>query len=192
VTRSDPPQLWVLRHGETAWSAASRHTGRTDVPLTANGENRARALATRLESVGFDLVLSSPLERAVRTAQLAGMTDVRIEPRAVEWDYGKYEGLTRGQIQTEVPGWSPWTHPEMPGGETLNELALRASAVIERVHQEGARRVLLVAHSHFLRVLASQWLGQAPSLAAHLLLDAAGLGVLGTDRGDQVIERWNF
>jgi probable phosphoglycerate mutase len=188
-------ELWVVRHGETEWSAALRHTGRTDVPLSAQGEEQARALSKRLPAEGFDLVLASPLQRARRTAELAGLTDVRIEPAAVEWDYGEYEGLTRGQVQERIPGWSPWTYPAMPGGETLDQVAARARAVLDRVRREegtgGRARVLLVAHAHFLRVLATQWIGQDCGLARHLLLGPASLGMLGNDRGTDVIGRWN-
>jgi len=187
----DDLQLWVLRHGTTAWSEKNRHTGRTDVPLTAEGEELAAALTGRIGAVGFDLVLASPLERAFRTAQLAGAPDIRLEPNAVEWDYGDYEGLTRAQIQAKVPGWNAWTHPKMPGGETLDEVAARARSVIERVRAEARRRALVVAHGHFLRVLAMCWVEQDPALAMHFTLGPARVGVLGDDRGVLVVERWN-
>jgi broad specificity phosphatase PhoE len=187
-------EIWIARHGETEWSASMRHTGRTDVPLAPEGEEQARALGAKLPAGGFDLVLSSPLQRARRTAELAGLTDVQVEPDAVEWDYGAYEGLTRTQIREQVPDWSPWTHP-MPGGETLAEVARRAGAVLDRIRAEpgtgGRARVLLVAHAHFLRVLATQWIGQDFALARHLLLGPASLGLLGNDRGTCVIGRWN-
>ena len=191
VTHPDTLQLWVLRHGQTAWSAANRHTGRTDVPLTVEGEQQAQALTGRLAAVPFSLVLSSPLERAFRTAELAGLTDIQLEPSAVEWDYGEYEGMTREQIQQKVPGWSVWNHPKMPGGESLEEVAQRARDVIERVRREAPSRAIVVAHAHFLRVLATQWIGQDPSLAEHVLFDEARCGVLGDDRGVPVIARWN-
>ena len=192
-------ELWILRHGETAWSASGRHTGRSDVPLVAEGEEQARALARRLPQEGFDLVLSSPLRRAVRTAELAGLTDVQLEPRAVEWDYGDFEGLTRAQIREETgdPEWSVWTSPQLPHGESLAEVGARARAVLDRVRavepRGGARtaRVALVAHAHFLRVLAMEWIGHEPGLARHLLLGPASLGMLGNDRGTCVIGRWN-
>jgi len=192
VTHPDTPQLWVLRHGETAWSASNRHTGRTDVPLTAEGEEQARALTGRLGAVRFDVVLASPLERAFRTAELAGVRDIQLEPLAVEWDYGDYEGLTREQIQQKVPGWSAWSHPKMPGGESLEDVAARARTVIDRVCRDATTRALVVAHAHFLRVLATQWIGVDAALAEHILLDAARTGVLGDDRGVPVIERWNI
>jgi broad specificity phosphatase PhoE len=186
-----PPQLWVLRHGQTAWSAANRHTGRTDVPLTAEGEDQARGLAGRLASVHFDVVLASPLERAFRTAELSGVANIQLEPLAVEWDYGDLEGLTREQIQAKIPGWTAWNHPKMPGGESLDEVAQRARTVIERVRRDAPTRALVVAHAHFLRVLATQWIGEDAGLAEHLLLGAARSGVLGDDRGVPVIDRWN-
>jgi probable phosphoglycerate mutase len=191
VTKPKGLEVWVLRHGRTAWSELDRHTGRTDVPLTTEGEEEARALSGRFASVPFDVVLSSPLERAFRTAQLAGLDGIQLEPLAVEWNYGDYEGLTRAQIRAKVPGWDPWTHPKMPGGETLDEVAQRARAVLERVGRETKKRALVVAHGHFLRVLATQWIGQDATLAMHLPLKPARLGVLGDDRGISVLERWN-
>jgi len=188
-------ELWLVRHGQTAWSADGRHTGRSDVPLTAEGEEQARAVRARLPAEAFDLVLASPLQRARRTAELAGLPGVEIEPAAQEWDYGAYEGLTRAQIQGQVPGWSPWTHPKMPGGETLDQVAARADAVVARVRaaegREGHLRACLVAHAHFLRVLATRWVGVDVGLARHLLLDPGGVGLLGDDRGTCAIARWN-
>ena len=191
VTQAEDFQLWVLRHGQTAWAASGRHTGRTDVPLTSEGEDEARALTGRLGAVRFDLVLSSPLERAFRTAELAGVRGIQLEPQAVEWDYGRWEGLTRAQILQQVPGWSAWDDGAMPGGETLEELAARCRAVIDRIRRESVVRALLVAHGHFLRVLATQWIQQPAILAEHLLLGPARIGVLGHDRNSPAIERWN-
>lgn len=204
-------QLWVVRHGPTAWSEAGRHTGRTDIPLTVEGEREARALAPRLAAAQrerpFDDVLASPLQRARRTAELAGFGHARPEPLAVEWDYGDYEGLTRAQIREQVPGWSPWSHPALPGGEHLDDVAKRAATLLAALRltsgPDGAdgpdsadgpgeeRRVLLFAHGHFLRILAATWIGQEPQLAAGLALDPATISVLGLDRGTPVIERWN-
>jgi probable phosphoglycerate mutase len=183
--------LWVLRHGETAWSAARRHTGRTDVPLSPEGEQQAHAVRGRLAGVHFDAVVVSPLQRARRTAELAGYGDVRVEPLAVEWDYGAYEGLTREQVQEQVPDWSPWTHTDMPGGETLEDVVRRARTVLDHLREQVHGRALVVAHAHFLRVLATQWIEQEARLAGHLMLGPARLGVLGDDRGTAVIGRWN-
>jgi probable phosphoglycerate mutase len=191
VTKPKGLEVWVLRHGRTAWSELNRHTGRTDVPLTADGEEQARGLSGRFASVVFDVVLASPLERAYRTAQIAGLDGIQLEPLAVEWDYGDYEGLTRAQIQAKVPGWNAWTHPEMPGGETLDQVARRARAVLGRVRRDASTRALVVAHGHFLRVLATQWIGQDAALGMHLPLKPARLSVLGDDRGVSVLDRWN-
>jgi probable phosphoglycerate mutase len=182
-------ELWLARHGQTEWSRLRRHTGRTDVPLEPGGEDAARALGKRLAGVDFDLVLASPLQRARRTAELAGLVPVA-EPRAVEWDYGAYEGLTSEQIRRQVPGWSIWTGP-VPGGESIEDVAHRADAVLARVRESPGRRCLLVAHAHFLRVLAARWIAQPPQLGAHLALDTATMCVLAADRGAPVIERWN-
>jgi broad specificity phosphatase PhoE len=182
-------QLWLVRHGATEWSRSRRHTGRTDIPLTPQGEVAARALKDRLAAQPFDLVLASPLQRARRTAELAGLTP-QPEPDAVEWDYGDYEGLTTAQVREQVPGWSVWTHP-VPGGESLAQVAARADRVIARVRASGAHRCVLVAHAHLLRILAARWLDRPPELAAHLMLGPAGVSVLGTDRGIPVIHHWN-
>lgn len=182
-------ELWLVRHGATAWSRDRRHTGRTDVPLTAEGEDEARGLRDRLTARPFDLVLASPLQRARRTAELAGLHP-QVEPDAVEWDYGAYEGLTTAEVREQVPGWSVWTDP-VPQGETIDQVAARADRVIARVRESGAHRAVLVAHAHLLRVLAARWLGRPPELAAHLMLRPAGVSVLGTDRGIPVIRLWN-
>ena len=182
-------ELWLVRHGATAWSADRRHTGRTDVPLSPDGETEARGLKAVLDGIGFDLVLASPLQRARRTAELAGLVP-QTEPDAVEWDYGDYEGLTTAQVREQVSGWSVWTHP-VPGGESIVDVAARADRVIARVRDSGAHRAVLVAHAHLLRILAARWLGRPPDLAAHLMLRPAGVCVLGSDRGIPVIQRWN-
>lgn len=183
------PELWLVRHGETEWSRTRRHTGRSDLPLTADGEAKARALAPRLGAVAFDLVLASPLVRARHTAELAGL-EPQIEPQAVEWDYGRYEGVTTAEIRTTVPGWSVWTSP-IPGGETLDEVAARADAVVARVRREAPKRAVLVAHAHFLRVLAVRWIEQPGSLGEHFTLLTSAVSVLGFDRGVPVIHQWN-
>ena len=200
-------ELWVVRHGQTAWALAKRHTGLTDVPLTEVGEAGARRLAAALAATPFDRVVSSPLQRARRTAELAGFSDVEVDPRALEWDYGDYEGLTRAEISRWVPDWRPFEHPQMPGGENLSQVAARADSLLaDLMGEPGAtgddrsggdgdgddvRRVLLFAHAHFLRVLTVRWLGQPPALAAHLVLDPTTIGILGEDRGTRALLRWN-
>ncbi len=188
--KADGVELWLVRHGPTEWSANGRHTGRTDIPLTDVGEQEARALAPRLADVRFDRVLVSPLQRARRTAELAGFPDAEVEPLLQEWDYGDYDGLTRAQIRESVPGWTPWTHP-MPGGESLEQVAERACTVFDRLSGLDAERVLLIAHGHFLRILATRWIDQEPQLAERLALDPATVSVLGHDRGTPVVHRWN-
>ncbi|GLY26680.1 histidine phosphatase family protein [Kineosporia sp. NBRC 101731] len=183
------PELWLIRHGLTEWARDRRHTGRSDIPLLPEGEEGAAALVPRLAGVHFDLQLASPLQRAWRTAELAGLAP-EPEPQAVEWDYGDYEGITTAQIQEKAPGWSIWDSP-VPGGETVEQVAERADAVIARVRREAPTRAVVVAHAHFLRVLAARWIGQEPHLAAHLALHTSTLSVLNWDRGTAVIDHWN-
>ena len=183
------PELWLIRHGETEWSRNRRHTGRTDLPLTPEGEQAARALAPRLDGVPFDLVLASPLTRARHTAELAGLSP-QLEPLAMEWDYGEYEGITTAQIQDRHPGWSVWTDP-VPGGESLQQVADRAKAVIARIRAEAPKRAVLVAHAHFLRILTADWIEQEPPVASRFNLEVSTISVLGWDRGLPVIDRWN-
>ena len=183
------PELWLVRHGETEWSRVRRHTGRTDLPLTTEGEAAAAALVPRLRGVAFDLVLASPLQRAFHTAELAGLTP-QPEANAVEWDYGDYEGVTTVQIRETVPGWRVWQGP-VPNGETIDEVAKRAENVIQRVREEASRRAVLVAHGHFSRILAMRWLGLPAAAGEHLRMDTATVSVLGWDRGIPIVERWN-
>jgi broad specificity phosphatase PhoE len=185
------PRLWIVRHGPTEWSSSGRHTGRTDVPLTAEGEREAAALRGRLSGVDFALVLTSPLQRARRTAELAGFADAEVEPLAREWDYGDYEGRTRAEIRREIPGWSPWTYPDMPNGERLDQVAERAAKLIERVLSGGAGDVLLFAHGHLLRMVGVTWIDAPWPLAWRLPIDPATVSVLGWDRGTAILQRWN-
>jgi probable phosphoglycerate mutase len=184
------PEVWLVRHGETEWSRDGRHTSHTDLPLTAKGEAEARAVAGVLAGVAFDLVLVSPRVRATVTAKLAGHPEAIPEPDLTEWDYGEYEGLTTPEIRETAPGWELWTHPT-PGGETEDQVAARADRVIARVLAEAPERALLVAHGHFLRVLASRWVGRRPRFGRHLLLGTATLSILGWERDNHTLARWN-
>lgn len=182
-------EIWVVRHGETAWSRDHRHTSHTDLPLTEDGAVVATQLRGRLERAGFDLVLSSPRERARRTAELAGFEDPELVADLVEWDYGEYEGATTAEIRERVPGWTVWTHPT-PGGESPDQVAARLDRVLVRL-REVPGCVLVFGHGHALRALTARWLG-LPVTAGHLFrLDTATLSVLGYERETPVILRWN-
>ena len=182
-------ELWLVRHGETAWSAAGRHTSTTDVPLEPRGEDVARSLGPRLAAVGFARVLTSPRQRARRTAELAGFPDAEVCDDLVEWAYGEYEGVTTAEIRETVPGWSIWTHPA-PGGETAEQVTARLDRLLARV-RDADGPVLLVAHSHALRALAARWLGFAVSGGRFFKLDTATISVLGHERETPVVLRWN-
>jgi broad specificity phosphatase PhoE len=183
------PEVWLIRHGETEWSRSGQHTGVTDIPLTPAGEAAARALKGLLAGTRFDLVLSSPRQRARRTAELAGFEDVQIEPDLVEWDYGDYEGRTRADIHEERPDWDIWTDGA-PNGETPTQIQARVDTVIRRCRAAGGR-VLLFAHGHVLRTLAARWIAQPVTVGAHLPLDTAKVCVLAYDRGLPTLDRWN-
>jgi probable phosphoglycerate mutase len=183
-------ELWLIRHGETEWSAAGRHTGRTDVPLTAVGERQAAALGRRLAGRSFALVLVSPLTRAVETCRIAGYGGVaRFTDDLLEWDYGAYEGRTTVDIRTEVPGWTIWTG-NPPGGETIEQVGRRAATVIDQAIAVGGD-VAMFAHGHVLRVLTACWLGLPPGAGRLLALGTASLSVLGYERETRVISTWN-
>lgn len=188
-----PPQVVLLRHGETEWSLNGRHTGTTDLPLTGHGEERARQIAPVLADRDFGLVLSSPRQRAVRTAELAGFAGrIELEPDLVEFDYGDYEGLTTPQIREDRPDWDLW-RDGAPNGETPAEVRARVDRVIRRavpVLEEG-RDVLLVAHSHVLRALTAAWVGLAEDGGANFVLATGGLAELGHEHGHRVIDLWN-
>jgi broad specificity phosphatase PhoE len=196
-TSPPPGSLVLLRHGETEWSRSGRHTGLTDLPLTEKGVADARRLATLLEGHRFALVLSSPLTRAWRTAELAGLPRPVAEERLVEWDYGGYEGLTSKQIRERLGRpWSVFNDGVVPGetpGETIEQVAARVGAVLEERVLPAMRRgdVAVVGHGHCLRVLAGVYLRQEPRLGAHLKLDAASVSVLGHERETRAVERWN-
>ncbi|MFT4220147.1 MAG: histidine phosphatase family protein [Microbacterium sp.] len=188
-------KLVLLRHGETEWSRAGKHTGLTDIPLTARGESLARAAGALVRDYNFSLVLSSPLQRARRTAELAGL-DAEVDPLLVEWDYGGYEGRTTKEIRAELGyNWTAFTHGVIRGetpGETVEEVAARASRVLTRVLPalvDGD--VALVAHGHYLRILTAVFLRLAPRFGAMITLDAGSVSVLGFFREQPAILAWN-
>jgi broad specificity phosphatase PhoE len=190
-------ELILLRHGETEWSRTLRHTGRTDLPLTAAGEAAARALAPALAARPIRAAFSSPAQRAVRTASLAGLTDVKEDPDLWEWDYGGYEGRTTAEIRAERPGWYLWRDGVIPGdaehpGETVAQVGARADAVLGRVRPLLAEGdVALVSHGHLLRVLTARWLGLEPAAGRLFRLDTGTLSTLGLEHSQPVINSWN-
>lgn len=179
-------ELWIIRHGATAWSASGRHTSVTEVPLEPEGEEQARELGKRLNAADFDLVLSSPRERATRTAALAGFPDPMLDANLAEWNYGDYEGITTSEIRQAVPDWTVFESPT-PGGETADQVAARADAVIARV----AGRTIVFTHGHFGRVLTARWLGLSATDGRYFDLDTATINVLGYEREQPVLLRWN-
>ena len=185
-------EIVVIRHGETEWSADGRHTGRTDLPLTERGERSARALRPLLADRRFGLVLASPLERARRTAELAGLSP-QLDDDLMEWDYGAYDGRTTDEISEELGRrWSVW-HDGVVGGESLGEVALRLRRVIDRARPvlDAGADVALVAHGHALRVLAACWLELAPTEGSRLVLRAGAVGTLGFEHGWPALTGWN-
>ena len=183
-------EVFVVRHGETEWSLSGRHTGTTDLPLTDNGRRVAGLLRPVLAKESFALVLTSPLRRARETCRLAGFGDVaNVEPALVEWNYGRYEGLTPDQIHAMAPSWLLF-RDGCPGGEQPHEIGTRVDRVIAKVRAvEG--NVLLFAHGHVLRVLSARWLDLPPSAGQHFLLDTATMTILSYYRGVPAIKRWN-
>jgi probable phosphoglycerate mutase len=183
-----PSEIWLVRHGETEWSRSGQHTSRTDLPLTPEGERQAESLKRMLVGHSFDLVLSSPMKRAIETCRLVGLTPV-ISEDLREWDYGDYEGLTTPEIQKGAPGWTIFTGT-VPNGETAEQVAARADRVISRAMAAGGD-VALFGHGHLLRILAARWIGLEPSGGRLLALSTASLSVLGYERETRVIRLWN-
>ncbi len=182
-------EVWLVRHGETEWSRDHKHTSTTELPLTDVGEEVARALPAKLAGVDFALVLTSPRQRARRTAELAGFPAAEVDEDLVEWAYGDYEGITTVEIRETVPGWTVWTHPT-PGGETPDEIATRLDRVIARARAVDGR-VLLFGHGHALRVFAARWIEQPPEEGRFFRLDTATVSVLGFERDTPCLLRWN-
>ena len=182
-------ELWLVRHGETAWSATGRHTGSTDIELTEQGEAAARALAPRLAGRRFVRVLSSPLLRARRTAQLAGFPDAEVLDDLREWDYGQDEGRTTAQIRQDRPGWTVWGDGPL-GGETAEAVSARAGRVVA-LSRAADGPVLTFSHGHFCRVLGARWLELEARDGRHLVLSTASVSVLGWEHGMPAVRHWN-
>ncbi len=189
--------LIVLRHGETEWSLAGQHTGRTDIPLTPRGEAAAAALAPLLARRHIVAAFTSPAQRAVRTAALAGLGDATPDPDLWEWDYGGYEGLTTPQIQAGRPGWYLWRDGVIPGdaahpGETVDQVGQRVDRVLARAEPlRAGGDVALVAHGHVLRVLSARYLRLEPTGGKLFRLDTGTLSTLGDEHDEPVISAWN-
>lgn len=198
---SDPEQtngrIYLLRHGETEWSAIGRHTSYTDITLTDRGRRGATSAGRLLtevrgaDSPPFALTLSSPRRRATDTARLAQLSPA-IDEQLVEWDYGAYEGLTTPEIRRDDPGWTVWTHAS-PGGETAEQVGTRADQILERARASlGDGDVVLIGHGHFSRVLTARWLRLPASAGVGFKLDAGGLTVLGDERGEPRLDHVNL
>ena len=185
-------QLWLLRHGATEWALNGRHTGSTDLPLLPEGEAEARALGPVLSQQTFAAVFSSPLQRAQRTCELAGLGDqMQICDDIIEWNYGDYEGITTATIRETVPDWTVWSHG-CPKGENAQQVEVRcANAISTALAVPGEGDVALFAHGHILRALAGTWLGLGAAGGQLLRLGTASVSILGWERETRAIQRWN-
>ena len=187
------PVIYLARHGETAWSLTGQHTGLTDLPLTERGERNARRLGERLEGLSFTKVLTSPLQRAVRTCELAAFgATAEVDRDMLEWNYGAYEGRRTAEILAERPGWQLFVDG-CPGGESPDQIGARADRVVSRLRAVKGD-VLLFSSGHFLRVLSARWLGLEPRGGRYFLLSTASLGTLGYEHNslsEPVIRLWN-
>jgi broad specificity phosphatase PhoE len=187
---ADTHRIWLVRHGETEWSKSGQHTGRTDIPLTATGEQQGRALGRHLAGRPFALVLTSPLSRARETCRLAGYADVaQVSDDLLEWNYGVYEGRTTAAIRVEQPGWSIWS-TAVAEGESVEQVGERARRVIARA-EAASGDVALFAHAHLLRILGACWMGLPAIHGRNLTLGTASISVLGYERENRVVQVWN-
>lgn len=183
-------ELYLVRHGQTAWSRDGRHTSITDLDLTDVGVEQARALDDRLDREDFGLVLCSPRRRAQHTAELAGFGDFEVEPDLAEWYYGDFEGLTSVQIRERFPGWRIWFNG-CPGGESSEQVRARLTRVVARVRESGVDKAICFAHGHALRVLALSWLDFPIIFGQSFPVDVASVSVLGREKESPAILRWN-
>ncbi|MCL6652815.1 histidine phosphatase family protein [Agrobacterium rubi] len=186
------PQIFLVRHGETEWTLSGRHTGRSDIPLTDNGENAARLLKQRIPAIDFHAVFSSPSQRARKTCELAGFSErVEIDDNLAEWDYGRYEGIMTKDIQTQQPGWNIFKNG-CPDGETVLDVSNRADAVITKIRSISGN-VLIFSSSHFLRVFAARWLGLDAVAGSCFILDTTSISILGYEHNldEPVVRSWN-
>jgi len=190
-------ELWLMRHGETEWSREGRHTGRTDISLTENGQRQAAALGRYFAETKFAAVLCSPLRRARETCEIAGLgADATVDEGFSEWNYGVFEGRTAKEIQTEIVDWSVWKD-DIVGGESVEQVGARADGVIERAlaaagpATDGVVRVALFAHAHIFRILTARWIGLDAHFGCRFTLVTGSVSVLGFEKETRVIRRWN-
>ncbi len=186
------PEVYLARHGETAWTVSRQHTGKTDIPLTDRGERNAWSLGERLRGMAFATVLVSPMQRARRTAELAGLAqNAEVDVDLMEWDYGECEGLTTAEIRRDRPGWDLF-RDGCPGGESVEAIGARTDRIIAHLRMLDGRTILF-GHSHFFRVLAARWLGLPPGDGRLFLLGTASLSILGYEhsRDEPAIRLWN-
>ncbi|MBI3819851.1 MAG: histidine phosphatase family protein [Planctomycetes bacterium] len=187
------PRIYLIRHGETAWSISGQHTGGTDIELTEQGERNARMIGTRLKSLVFEAVYTSSLQRATKTCELAGLGGQAIvEQDLVEWDYGEYEGVRTSDIRKARPNWNIF-QDGCPGGESPAQISKRADRIVIQIKSHGGN-VALFAHGHFLRVLTARWIGLPVAGAQRFLLNTASISILGfehNNREEPVIAGWN-
>jgi probable phosphoglycerate mutase len=189
TTQERDDRVFLVRHGETEWSRSGRHTSVTDLPLTPEGERVAAGLKERLAGESFDLVLTSPRQRARRSAVLAGYPEAEVDDDLVEWNYGDYEGITTADIRKSVPGWTVWDDP-VPHGETPAEISARLDRVAARIAAVPGD-VLVFGHSHALRGLTARWLELDVTEGRHFVLNTATISTLGWERGSPAILHWN-
>lgn len=189
-TKSKALELWLIRHGETEWSASGKHTSRSDVPLTARGQRSAKAIGQYLAGQEFSLVLTSPRQRAQETCRIAGYSSHAIvDNNLAEWDYGNYEGRTTAEIRSQEAGWSIWS-AAVPSGELIEQVAERAESIILRSEGVGGR-IALFSHAHFLRILAATWTGLPARSGSLFALGTGSVSILGSERENRVIQMWN-
>ncbi|MGO2004096.1 histidine phosphatase family protein [Arthrobacter rhombi] len=192
------PRLWLVRHGETEWSRSGQYTGLTDLPLTAHGEEQARIAGQKLAAIqkagtSFDLVMTSPSQRAGHTAELAGFPDAETVQDAHEWDYGEYEGIRSAEVRERNPSYLIWDDG-VPGGETIEQVGVRAERIVQRVRTELADggNAVLFSHGHFSRILAATWLRLGVGQGRHFLLGTAEVCRLGWDKKTPAVEAWGL